>query len=502
MEDAGQYTCKVTDNNNALSGYIITPPATLTVIDPPNDTYPRCIQSIMSNVHEGDQLLLTCASEISADDLDLEWIRASQRVDNQGTLLRDGMGHLVRTYTFRADGGDNNVIYSCIAKSSEFPTPKSCTPGPLRILFPPKVSISPPVYRAYLGNDVTIRCDAVGNPDVIEYIWIYEKINIEQLSERFLVSTDGQSLTIRDVTVDDHGANVTCQATNSIGSATKESSITILDMPTNDIRIGLLIAAIVLALLIIALFIYLIKECRKPRKRQLKPREIKMWVEGGTPPYYPSDADSTLSRRTAVQEPVDTEVDEVYPMEIRESTRYAESPDQVKFIEEIQTTYIGEVNPTMTGKESPVAATLMRTSAPVEVHHAADNYELPDTDTVHQMRTLRMGDQRHQHSPDGAESPTSPNTPQKQTDIDDQLIYVSLDFDNVSSKGTDSHKTYDSGVGMDTIGDVESNADSFKKDRNSSITRIRTKSEPTVYAEIRKEKSTKRKQKKQTGILY
>ena len=84
--------------------------------------------------------------------------------------------------------------------------------------------------RVLVGTDVTLRCEASGNPTPV-MSWEKDGEEIIPTENLIEISTNGSLLTIRNVTTDNAGW-YTCTASNKVGRVLSGARLVIIGMCT------------------------------------------------------------------------------------------------------------------------------------------------------------------------------------------------------------------------------------------------------------------------------
>lgn len=131
-EDAGEYFCKIADKAGLQRNLPMDSVVINTTFFPPA-TDPVCSPTGASTVTEGDELTLTCSSELSNPVVDIEWHRTgtSEKLVSK-EYVENGRKHSVATVTIMAE--DTGVIFLCQITSAAYVDEKqTCHYGPLQV---------------------------------------------------------------------------------------------------------------------------------------------------------------------------------------------------------------------------------------------------------------------------------------------------------------------------------------------------------------------------------
>ena len=199
------------------------------------DTAPICQSSSPSLITEGSTVTLSCISDPGNPPVYLDWAKYGSRVEASSTSTSDAF--VASEVTFRATREDQDALYACYVRSSQFPDSfQSCYIGPLQIqqapLPPsPTTTITPEGNNFYFpdaaplcessspnpiieGSIITFSCTSCeGNPPV-NIDWAKAGSRVEASPPR---RTDGfavSEITFR-VTSEDHKAVYICYVSSS-----------------------------------------------------------------------------------------------------------------------------------------------------------------------------------------------------------------------------------------------------------------------------------------------
>ncbi|XP_033634239.1 uncharacterized protein LOC117295642 [Asterias rubens] len=223
--DAGIYRCGFVPVG---STQLMDVRARLTVHVPPLDGFPRCEIDPPVGLALRQRATLTCTSEGGIPPASLTWLQ-------NGTPITPAVLH--RNVIERLfDEALNGVEFTCQAKSPAFMGVRTCSFVPLRI--DPTARIEPPQLIATPGQDVTFTCIAGGVSPIVEYMWVFGNIIVPSLEDgdRFVLTMDHVSLTIRNVQLVDDMTSVRCTVVTPNGlTATAGALLRVLlaeDIPT------------------------------------------------------------------------------------------------------------------------------------------------------------------------------------------------------------------------------------------------------------------------------
>ncbi|XP_071849574.1 cell adhesion molecule 4-like [Apostichopus japonicus] len=216
--DDHMYGCSVSDVERDGEELLTSDPIRLEVESTPSSEYPRCSPLEKGDYVEGEEVTITCMSERANPPVALQWYQGSNKMEN---TLTDSQGFRTATQTFQVASTHNGDIFQCkmttpaIAKYE-----KSCTVGPLSVLYKPRVSLVTSVNLYRDGDRVQLTCDAHANPDPYEYRWGIPDV----LSERDdVVFAQNERVISFTASKELNGSEISCNATNRYGYGVSNS---------------------------------------------------------------------------------------------------------------------------------------------------------------------------------------------------------------------------------------------------------------------------------------
>ncbi|XP_020608165.1 hemicentin-2-like [Orbicella faveolata] len=173
-------------------------------------------------VREGENVTLSCNATGNPVPT-ISWTRDASPVDTRNNISRisisDDKKQLTITNVKRTDSGK----YQCVAENRVgSDTSDAAT---LDVQYPPEITVHPNSEPKTEGGNLTLSCDAVGNP-VPTISWTKDGSPVDT-SGRISFSEDKKQLTITNMNRTDSGVYL-CMANNNLGNET--SNVTTLDV--------------------------------------------------------------------------------------------------------------------------------------------------------------------------------------------------------------------------------------------------------------------------------
>ncbi|XP_072038525.1 uncharacterized protein [Amphiura filiformis] len=295
VSDAGRYQCGHFEPSptfeNALLSVIgnESPPQGQT---PPDEGFPRCEVS-PQNPSLGETVRLTCTSQGGDPPAQLRWVQG----DNSLTGQSQSPNSVDRTLRENRNG----IEYQCRLSHPALNKPRVCTITPLRIL--PTVRVEPAVVMIDRGGQGALfTCVANGIPDIAIYTFLFDGIEVTLRSDadRFMVTRDFRTLTVRNVIAEDDNVEVRCNVSTPNGLSASASAllrvrqnVTTIVMPTtageryignmksSTFFIIIIVIGVVIAQLLFVICVVLMHRALKER-REDKKQMMKMEWKGVT----------------------------------------------------------------------------------------------------------------------------------------------------------------------------------------------------------------------------
>ena len=185
----------------------ISASAFLTVLVPPENGYPSCVQPDSQNLAVGDYVHLQCLSHGGSPPAKLVWIK-------DGIELTEGVKYN-NEFEWFLDLTDLSAEFTCRAESPAITQARTCTTT-IQVR-QPEVTIQPYIKKVEVGDTVTFLCVRQDKPTENRFRWFYNGQEIDLTStrlsitaSRFNISDYNRALTISGITEEDSGASVRC----------------------------------------------------------------------------------------------------------------------------------------------------------------------------------------------------------------------------------------------------------------------------------------------------
>ncbi len=224
--DSGSYGCHVL--SDGLPSEISSSYASLSVYYLPSRSSPTCAiesSTVSMTFISGDDILLSCQSEIGQPPVSLKWTSLDQTSITSSRISLSNPNTITSRLSVQPQDG---FIATCFLEfdTDVFPLepPRKCSLGPFTILKRPSVTVQPDVITAIEGDTVHINC-------VIDHDSRYYRPTVEWYSkphiseDRFFISMDSKSTLIYNISLSDNGTLVYCRATIPLASVEASSLI-------------------------------------------------------------------------------------------------------------------------------------------------------------------------------------------------------------------------------------------------------------------------------------
>ncbi|XP_071945202.1 opioid-binding protein/cell adhesion molecule-like [Antedon mediterranea] len=219
VSDGGVYTCLAEERMKVRT---FSKHASLIVNQLPGSQYPKCLTEKDGGFPEGQEVTLTCVSEIVTPPVTLKWTRNGQVVPSR--IEKDLQNSLIKThYTFVPKPKDNGDRFTCTMTSSAIKSKSpQCDITPLVVLHKPIITIRRYSDVIYVGKESVYICESTANPTSTTYKW---NVSSQLTSKVVIDDNTYQILRLLNPSLSDEGCMLTCVATNSMG--TSSSSVTL-----------------------------------------------------------------------------------------------------------------------------------------------------------------------------------------------------------------------------------------------------------------------------------
>lgn len=228
QSDDLDYKCVVYDQNDNTE-VLESNPVRLEVHTVPDQKYPDCDPLEEPLFVEGDELTILCKSQRANPPVLLQWYKGGENI--QGASLNDEpAGYRTLSYTFTINYKDDGAIFQCKMTTSAIESfEKSCSLGPLVIVYKPRVQLSLPEEPIQDGMQIQLDCDDDAKPEAFQYEW-YSSI---PLSDDQMTLVRNRRVMLLTVSASLNGTTISCNATNIYGSG-MSNTVTLFVQPKQD----------------------------------------------------------------------------------------------------------------------------------------------------------------------------------------------------------------------------------------------------------------------------
>ncbi|XP_033121112.1 hemicentin-2-like [Anneissia japonica] len=219
-EDSGfSYKCQINDVPKITSKSV-----QIDVRQVPGKEYPKCIQPV-DNIKEGDMVELECQSEHVKPLPNLEWQYNGKKVSSDQLNSSDSISikHVFQVTKDRV----YNYTFSCVLQQVVVGPERTCSIGPLRILYKPEVDIIGDTIIETNKEHVFI-CNSPTYPTPKQYKWTF---NPPLSHEQYRTESEDMVLRIKHLTQKNDGTTITCEVQNSAGWGVKDKKIQVIVDP-------------------------------------------------------------------------------------------------------------------------------------------------------------------------------------------------------------------------------------------------------------------------------
>lgn len=213
---AGDYQCQLcSDDGSGGCGTVLAESDISEVrveYEPTTDLVCLPQSSTTSRVVLGESLTLSCASDPGLPVVQLEWLRNSEVIADQPVPIQMN-GILYNNFSFTPVATDTGVQLTC-RRRAQSGNEANCRSPTLNVVSTPDVYVYPPDPREVpVGNEAVYTCEATSATDtrIASYSWTVPEID----ASRYTIA--GNILTIAEITLEDHGKVIECQATDAEG---------------------------------------------------------------------------------------------------------------------------------------------------------------------------------------------------------------------------------------------------------------------------------------------
>ncbi len=231
LSDDANYFCVVHQAGREFP-VLSSDPARLEILSIPDEKYPTCKPLEKATYKVGERIRLTCKSERGNPPVMLTWNRANRAIHSKVTQDDTVIGYRHLHYDTTITAADHDATFQCkmTTTAAKVTIQRSCSLGPLDVLYKPQVSVQASPKTAVAEETVSLFCDVSANPAPRQYKWSFSKpIDPNQLT----YSRNNQQLEIA-AAVANNKTTITCNATNSEGSALAHFTLIVMDPNSVD----------------------------------------------------------------------------------------------------------------------------------------------------------------------------------------------------------------------------------------------------------------------------
>lgn len=180
----------------------------------PAEHYPQCNPLEKPEFDEGSNITIFCTSERSNPPVLLQWYQGGRVIE--GAKLDDSdPGFRSLRYVIKTDYTHNNAIFQCKMTTSAIASlERSCSLGPLRVLYKPRVGLLLPEGDIEDGQQIQLECRSDAVPDPFGYRWS----STVPLRDHEKDTLRNGKVLLLTVSVRLNGTKIWCNASNIQGS--------------------------------------------------------------------------------------------------------------------------------------------------------------------------------------------------------------------------------------------------------------------------------------------
>lgn len=273
ISDDGVYSCQLLPKNGG--DILATIETDLSVIQFDPQTNAACWVEPTSMPVLKDTTVLRCATRQSTS-IQLTW--EAEGVELEGEQSESaGVTFLLQELAVPLDWDEIPLL--CLEKD----TRKVLCRTSVTLLYPPVVSVIPDGEILY-GSEARFNCSTMARPEeVTGYRWWYDEIpvrpNAHHRFNRVRLENDNKTMVLPDLSAaDDAGFNITCEATNDVGTGESKPYKIVGNYPTpvSNIVGPILLAVILIILLAVVLAFFFWWRGQRRMVRQISTKRKKI----------------------------------------------------------------------------------------------------------------------------------------------------------------------------------------------------------------------------------
>ena len=223
QEDSGLYMCAILNPSGIA---LLFGSGRLSVRTPVAPTAgPTCQFSIRNPVlNEGEMASTTCFAASGGEPMpSLQWMMNG---DNGAYPLSQITAAQANQISWEVGANDDGAMYTCVERHIAMDVPRNCTIGPLQVAYSPIMTLGADPQRPKIGQNVTVTCEAYGNPPISHINWYIDDVaihTIDMIQYRIDTFVNGAKknesrLTLFNFKEEQYNTTIACVADNPQGS--------------------------------------------------------------------------------------------------------------------------------------------------------------------------------------------------------------------------------------------------------------------------------------------
>ena len=226
LEDEGLYQCQV----GAVAGMsaIASSPVVISVSVEPG--LPYILQAVHFDVKEvlqGQQVVLDCESQKVKPPARIKWFDGDKHLDSSNikeVVTKQGDNKTFKTHSTLTLMPKENMNIKCSSFSEQFPSVKFSRVLQIKLRYAPKINIELSKDKIQEGDTFSITCNSKAYPENVTYKWF--------LGGKEIVEEKNNNLKIKDISREQHGAEVNCVVENEVGQTNVTKTLNVQFPPT------------------------------------------------------------------------------------------------------------------------------------------------------------------------------------------------------------------------------------------------------------------------------